>query len=75
MTGHQPGRTKNDQRRRFYNQAEVAAIFGVQDATVARWCDEGRLPLVRLGRRKFIDRATVDKLSNLAANPDEGDAA
>jgi predicted site-specific integrase-resolvase len=38
-------------------------MFGVQDATVTRWCAEGVLPpIVEMGRLRFISRDAVDQL-------------
>lgn len=63
MTGRKPGRAQTVDQRCFYRQSEVADMFGVQDATVARWCADGVLPpLIPMGRLRFIRRDTVDRL-------------
>jgi excisionase family DNA binding protein len=36
-------------RDALLSPAQVAALVGVQPATVRRWCREGSLPAVRLG--------------------------
>jgi excisionase family DNA binding protein len=48
--------------RMFMSIAEVAALFGRAPRTVRWWLAEGRLPVVRVGRAKFIPRAAVERL-------------
>lgn len=45
--------------------AEVAALFGVDTATVTRWARKGRLPAVRTlgGHRRFPEREVRSLLS------------
>jgi excisionase family DNA binding protein len=40
---------------RLLTSREVGELFGVAPTTVARWADEGRLPVVRTpsGRRRY----------------------
>lgn len=46
-----------------YTTGQVAALFGVHAATVARWADEGKLPvfLTPSGHRRF-PREQIDAL-------------
>jgi len=49
---------------RFIDAGQVAKLFEVSPATVARWAREGKLPAVRTpsGRRKF-PRETIERLA------------
>lgn len=62
-TGHmRTSRTKNIVERRYLTRSEVARLFEVSPATVARWTREGRLACVlTLGgqRRYFRDEITA----------------
>lgn len=42
--------------------AEFAATFGVSPASVYRDLDAGRIPEIRIGCRRLIPRAVVDRL-------------
>jgi hypothetical protein len=53
-------------------EAEVAALFDVQERTVRRWALDGRLRRVHIGGVTRYLRADIDRI--LAA-PDEGGAA
>ena len=41
---------------------EVAAIFGVNIATINRWCIEGKIPAVRHGHHWYMQRANVEAM-------------
>jgi excisionase family DNA binding protein len=43
-------------RQRFLTRADVARLFEVSPATVARWSREGKLPFVRTpgGQRRYL---------------------
>jgi excisionase family DNA binding protein len=48
---------------KFMTSGEVAALFGVNPRTVARWVDEGRLPAGRtLGGHRRYKRKDVEAL-------------
>ena len=40
---------------------EVADYLGIKPVTVYRWCREGRLPCMKLGRRWRIRRQALEK--------------
>lgn len=49
------GRSLNEDTRRYLTRGEVARLFEVSPATVARWAREGRLPHVSTlgGHRRY----------------------
>lgn len=48
---------------RLLTPAEVAAVFGVDPKTVARWAQAGRLPYLRtLGGHRRYRQSDVDRL-------------
>lgn len=53
---------------------ESARLLGVHRSTLERWAKAGRLPLVRLGGRVLVRRATLEALVDEAergiANPE-----
>jgi len=57
-------------RRNFYTLAEAAKVLGVHRETAARWARSGKLPVVRLSRKKVI--VPKDKFAALVS---EGSAA
>jgi len=42
--------------------AEVGRIVGVRPRTVARWCREGKIDALKMGRVWRINRATVKRI-------------
>jgi excisionase family DNA binding protein len=42
--------------------AEVGRIVGVRPRTVARWCREGKIDALKIGRVWRINRATVKRI-------------
>ncbi len=41
---------------------EVAGYFGVKKTTVYRWCREGRIPCLKIGRRWRVRREELEDL-------------
>ena len=39
---------------------EVAAYFGVKKATVYRWCREGRIPCLKVGKHWRVRREALE---------------
>jgi excisionase family DNA binding protein len=58
-------------RQKFLTRADVARLFEVSPATVARWSREGKLPFVRTpgGQRRYL-RDRIDGLLPGHAEPD-----
>ena len=42
--------------------SEVAAYFRVSKATILRWCAEGRIPAIRIGREWRIPADELQKM-------------
>lgn len=49
---------------------EVADYLGVNRVTIYRWCKEGMLPCVKLGKRWRIRRAAVEEFLSRGKRPD-----
>jgi len=47
----------------------AASELGVGQSTLRRWIREGRLPVVRLGRRVLIRPAALEKFLQLSEQP------
>lgn len=45
----------------LYSIPDVAARSTVSDREVRRWIKDGRLPIVKVGRRVLIERAALEK--------------
>lgn len=54
--------------------AEVAAALGYTDETVHRWCREGRLEYVQIGRGKRFRRAYIEDLVKRGTVPARADS-
>src|SRR5215218_8800842 len=50
-----------DQLDRLLSTEEVAEYLGVGQATVYRWCREGSLPAVKIGRRWRVRRSALEE--------------
>ncbi len=50
------GSKKKAPERSFYTLAEAAGVLGVHYETAARWARSGKLPAVKLSRRKVVVR-------------------
>lgn len=48
--------------KRFYSLGEVSTILGVSVPTVARWVHRDILPTVKIGGRRLVAIATIEKL-------------
>lgn len=46
----------------FLSVQDFCQLFKVSRTTVWRLCKDGKLKAVKIGRRKFISRASIDKL-------------
>lgn len=46
----------------YLTTRQVADLLKLSEITVRRWCHEGRLPAVKLGRAYRIRRADFDRL-------------
>ncbi|TKB74207.1 MAG: helix-turn-helix domain-containing protein [Nitrospira sp.] len=53
--------------------AELMTVFRISKGTAHRWLRLGKIPSIKIGRRRLIQRATVAKL--LALPPDPPEAA
>lgn len=51
---------ESDRRRELLGVAEVAGYLGVGTVTVYRWCREGRLPCLKVGRSWRIRREALE---------------
>lgn len=56
-----------DPRPELCTVAQVAEILQVHEKTVRRWINEGRLPVVRIGRLVRIPSSALDELAGSAA--------
>lgn len=50
------------QAKEFLSIEDFCQLFQVSRTTVWRMCKEGKLKSVKVGRRKFISRASIDQL-------------
>lgn len=50
------------QAKDFLSYEEFCQLFKVSRTTVWRLCKEGKLKSVKIGKRKFISRASIDRL-------------
>jgi excisionase family DNA binding protein len=48
----------------FLNTDECAVIFRVGRPTIRRWCADGRLRAIRIGREFLVDRTHVEAVMN-----------
>ncbi len=55
----------------FLTVKEVAELLKMSEATVRKWCREGVLPAVKLGKSYRIRRSDIDKLFEKAAREQE----
>jgi len=55
--GHRTGRT---QETELLGAEDVAGILGVKETTVYKWCKEGKLPCLKVGRRWRVRRGAVE---------------
>ena len=46
--------------RALLGAEEVAGYFGVKKATVYRWCKEGRIPCLKVGKRWRVRREALE---------------
>src|SRR5215204_2739966 len=58
-----------DQLDRLLSTEEVAEYLGVGQATVYRWCREGSLPAVKIGRRWRVRRWALEGVCRGAGQP------
>ena len=50
----------------FLTTRQVAELLKLSEATVRKWCREGRLPAVKLGKSYRIRRSDLDRLFDQA---------
>jgi excisionase family DNA binding protein len=50
-------------RKLFMNAREVAEALGLSHHTVARWCRDGRLRSIKLGRLVRVRTSDIEKLA------------
>ena len=55
--GHTTGRT---QETELLGAEDVAGMLGVKETTVYKWCKEGRLPCLKVGKRWRIRRGALE---------------
>lgn len=53
------------QAKDFLSINEFCALFKVSRSTVWRMCKDGKMKSVKIGRRKYISRAAINKLFEL----------
>jgi excisionase family DNA binding protein len=65
------GRSGDEIKRRYLSRAEVARLFEVSPATVARWAREGRLPHVSTlgGHRRYRADEILALVAKVAGPP------
>ncbi|MDQ7822043.1 MAG: helix-turn-helix domain-containing protein [Candidatus Eremiobacteraeota bacterium] len=51
----------SEEQGRLITLDEAAEFLGCQRATVARWCNEGRIPFIPVGAKKMFDAAALRK--------------
>src|SRR4028119_86756 len=55
--GHRTGRT---QETELLGAEDVAEIVGVKESTVYKWCKEGKLPCLKVGKRWRVRRGDLE---------------
>src|SRR4028118_1662944 len=55
--GHRTGRT---QKTELLGAEDVAGLVGVKETTVYKWCKEGKLPCLKVGKRWRIRREALE---------------
>lgn len=50
------------QAKEFLSVEDVCDLFGVSRSTVWRLCKSGRVKTAKIGRKRFLLRASIDKL-------------
>jgi excisionase family DNA binding protein len=55
--GHRTGRT---QETELLGAEDVAGMVGVKETTVYKWCKEGKLPCLKVGKRWRVRRGAVE---------------
>src|SRR4028119_688522 len=55
--GHRTGQT---QETELLGAEDVAEMLGVKETTVYKWCKEGKLPCLKVGKRWRIRRGAVE---------------
>ena len=55
--GHRTGRT---QEKELLGAEDVAELVGVKETTVYKWCKEGKLPCLKVGKRWRIRREALE---------------
>lgn len=54
----------------FYTEDEMAAKLRVAKRTIQRWCDQGKIPYVHIGRHRTFTDAQVDEIvANYSVEP------
>jgi excisionase family DNA binding protein len=49
--------------------ADVAGLIGVKETTVYRWCKEGKLPCLKVGKHWRIRREALEDFLNKSERP------
>lgn len=60
----------NLQCRLAYSLPEAAAVLGVSLTTMTRWVQTGVVPSAKIVKRRFVARATLDRLLQQRTTPD-----
>ena len=55
--GHRTGRTHETE---LLGAEDVAGLVGVKETTVYKWCKEGKLPCLKVGKRWRIRREALE---------------
>ena len=55
----------------FLTIREVAQLLKLSEATIRKWCREGRLPALKLGKAYRIRRSDIDRLFEQARKKTE----
>lgn len=76
---HLPGA---DERRQllavypaFLGVAHLARLFGKSARTIRGWLKDGKLPVVEIGKRRFVSRVALEEMFGMALEtvPDAGE--
>ena len=55
-------------KKELLSAEDVAALMGVKESTVWRWCREGRLPCLKVGKHWRVRRVQSSHSANILAS-------
>jgi excisionase family DNA binding protein len=62
-------RAARTQEHELLGAEEVAGLVGVKETTVYRWCKEGKLPCLKVGKRWRIRREALEEFLKSSERP------